>query len=141
MRTMIPYTLLPHLNALLNGTSALLLLMGDYFIRKREWRAHRGFMVSAAITSALFLISYLVYHAHVGTVRFQKLGWIRTVYFSVLITHTILAAVILPLVILTLWRALAGKFGKHRKIARWTLPFWLYVSVTGVVVYLMLYRL
>ena len=138
---MIPYTLLPHLNALLNGTSALLLLIGYYFIRKREWRAHRGFMVSAAITSALFVISYLVYHAQVGTVRFQKLGWIRTDYLSVLITHTNLAAGILPLVILTLWQALSGKFDKHRKIARWTLPCWLYVSVTGVVVYLMLYHL
>jgi uncharacterized membrane protein YozB (DUF420 family) len=98
-------------------------------------------MVSAAITSALFLISYLVYHAHVGPVRFQKLGWLRTVYFSVLITHTILAAVILPLVIITLWRVLTGKFDKHRNIARWTLPIWLYVSLTGVLVYLMLYHL
>ena len=138
---MIPYTVLPHLNALLNGTSALLLLTGYYFIRRREWRAHRGFMVSAALTSALFLTSYLVYHAHVGTVRFQKLGWIRAIYLSVLITHTILAAVILPLVVITLWWALTGKFNKHRNIGRWTLPIWLYVSITGVVVYLMLYRL
>jgi uncharacterized membrane protein YozB (DUF420 family) len=138
---MFPYAHLPHLNAILNASSAILLVIGYFFIRRKMWRLHRGFMVSAAITSVLFLISYLVYHYHVGTVRFQGHGWLRTVYFLILSSHTILAAVILPLVLITLRQAWTGRFGKHRRVARWTLPLWLYVSVTGVVVYLMIYRL
>ncbi len=141
MATMVPYSALPHFNAFLNGTSTLLLLTGYYFIRRKNRRVHRGFMLAAASTSLLFLISYLVYHAHVGSLHFQKQGWIRPVYFSILISHTILAAAVLPLVAITLLYALSSKFEKHRGIARWTLPIWLYVSVTGVLVYLMLYRL
>lgn len=136
---MIPY--LPHLNALLNGASALLLLTGYYFIRGKKWRIHRGFMVAATLTSTLFLISYLTYHYQVGSIHFHKRGWIRPVYFSILISHTILAAAVLPLVIITLRHALAAKLDKHKSIARWTLPLWLYVSVTWVVVYVMLYHL
>ncbi len=135
------YAGLPHLNAFLNGASALLLIVGYCFIRRKRWRIHRGFMVSATITSTLFLISYLFYHYHVGSVHFQKQGLVRPVYFSVLISHTLLAAAILPLVVITLRHALLGKYDRHKRIARWALPIWLYVSVTGVVVYLMLYHL
>jgi putative membrane protein len=138
---MIPYTGLPHLNAFLNAISALLLLAGYFFIRRKNWRLHRAFMLSATITSALFLISYLVYHYRAGTVHFQRQGWLRPVYFVVLGSHTILAALILPLVLFTLRQAWKGRFGRHRKIARWTLPLWLYVSITGVIVYVMLYHL
>ncbi len=139
MGLMIPYAELPHLDALLNGTSALLLFMGYYFIRKKKRRVHRGFMLGATATSLLFLISYLVYHSHVGSVHFLKRGFVRPIYFSVLISHTILAAAILPLVVITLSHALAGKFDRHKRIARWTLPLWIYVSITGVAVYVMLY--
>ncbi len=132
---------LPHLNALLNGTSALLLLAGYGFIRKKRWRIHRGFMLGATLTSALFLTSYLVYHAHVGSVHFQKQGWIRPVYFSILLSHTVLAAAVPLLVLITLRHAFVRRFDRHRRIARWTLPVWLYVSATGVIVYLMLYHL
>ncbi len=138
---MIPYAGLPHLNAILNSTSAILLVTGYYFIRRGEWRVHHRYMVGAAATSAFFLISYLTYHHHVGSVHFHKHGWIRLAYFSILISHTILAAAVLPMVVITLRQALAGRFNRHRGIARWTLPIWIYVSVTGVAVYLMLYHL
>jgi uncharacterized membrane protein YozB (DUF420 family) len=132
---------LPAVNATLNSASALLLAAGYFFIRRGNVAAHRRCMVAALVTSALFLTSYLIYHYNVGSVPFTGRGWIRVVYFSILITHTILAAVIVPLVLVTLMRALRGDFVRHRRIARWTLPLWFYVSVTGVIVYWMLYRL
>ena len=131
---------LPAMNATLNGTSAILLSLGYYFIRKRAVSAHKRCMLGAFVASTLFLISYLVYHYHVGSVRFTGSGGIRTVYFAILISHTVLAALIVPLVLVTLWRAWKVRFEKHKRIARWTLPLWLYVSVTGVVIYLMLYH-
>lgn len=132
---------LPALNATLNATSAILLVTAWILIKRGRWIAHRNVMLAAVCTSVLFLISYLTYHAQVGSVRFTRQGPIRLVYFSILLTHTILAAVIVPMVIVTVWRGLAAKYDRHRRIARWTLPIWLYVSVTGVVVYLMLYRM
>jgi putative membrane protein len=138
---MLSYTSLAPLNAALNTTAAILLLAGFIFIRHRWVRAHRACMLSAVVVSAAFLTSYLIYHYHVGDVRFQGHGWIRPVYFAILISHVLLAAAIVPLVIIVLWRAFAGRFGAHRRIARWTWPIWMYVSVTGVVVFLMLYRL
>lgn len=134
------YTDLPALNALLNATSAVFLSVGWLLIRRRKIEAHRLCMLSAFAVSALFLISYVVYHAKVGSVPYQGQGPIRMVYFAILITHVILAAAILPLALVTLSRALARRFDRHRKIARWTLPIWLYVSVTGVVIYVMLYQ-
>ena len=131
----------PAINATLNGTSGVLLLIGHSFIKRGRMAAHRACMIAAVIASSLFLISYLYYHAHVGSIHFVGRGWSRPVYFSILISHTILAATIVPLVIITLSRALRGKFDKHRAIARWTYPIWLYVSITGVVIYLMLYKL
>jgi uncharacterized membrane protein YozB (DUF420 family) len=131
---------LPAMNATLNGTSAILLSLGYYFIRQRAISAHKRCMLGAFVASTLFLISYLVYHYHVGSVRFTGSGGIRTVYFAILISHTILAAVIVPLVLITLSRAWKARFEKHKRIARWTLFLWLYVSVTGVVIYWMLYQ-
>ncbi len=135
------YALFPVLNATLNGASAMLLITGRWLISRRRIAAHRAVMLSALTTSTLFLISYLYYHAHVGSVHFRGQGWTRPVYFTILISHTILAAAIVPLVIITLSRALRERFDRHRAIARWTFPLWLYVSVTGVVIYVMLYRL
>ncbi len=132
---------LPSVNAVLNSLSAAFLITGYYFIRSKRVGAHRACMLSAFGCSTLFLISYLVYHYHVGSVPFKSQGWIRTVYFAILITHTILAAAVVPLALMTLSRALKGRFAAHRRIARWTFPVWLYVSVTGVVVYVMLYKL
>ncbi len=132
---------LPALNAVLNTTAAVLLVWGWTLIRRGHREKHRRVMLAAFATSVLFLTSYLVYHAHAGSVRFQKTGPIRTVYLTILLTHTVLAATVAPLALITLTRALKGRFKSHRAIARWTLPIWLYVSVTGVVVYLMLYRL
>jgi uncharacterized membrane protein YozB (DUF420 family) len=132
---------LPGLNALLNTTSAVLLAIGYALARSGRREAHRRVMLAALATSALFLASYLVYHAQVGSVRYTGQGPVRTVYFAVLVTHTVLAAAIVPLVMVTLARALRGRFDAHRRLARYTLPIWAYVSVTGVVVYLMLYRL
>ena len=129
------------LNATLNGTSAVLLTCGYVAIRARKIAVHKAFMIAAFLTSTAFLISYLAYHYRVGHVAFQGQGWIRPVYFTLLLTHTVLAAVIVPLIIITLRRAWLEKFDKHRVIARWTLPLWLYVSVTGVIVYLMVYQL
>jgi len=132
---------LPVLNATLNATSAVLLLLGYRAVRRQEIERHRRLMVSAACVSAVFLVSYLVYHAHVGSVRFTATGIPRTVYFTILITHTILAAAIVPLVLRTLYLGWRRRDDRHRRIARWTFPLWLYVSVTGVVIYLMLYRI
>jgi uncharacterized membrane protein YozB (DUF420 family) len=135
----IPY--LPHLNAVLNSTSALLLLAGFRFIRRGKVLAHRNCQVSAVLTSTLFLISYLTYHYYHGATRFAGQGLVRPFYFTILTTHTILAVVIVPMILVTLYRASRRDFIRHRSIARWTLPLWLYVSVTGVIVYLMLYHL
>ncbi len=132
---------LPAVNAFLNGTSAVLLSAGFVFIRRKHIAAHRACMLSAFGVSALFLVSYLVYHAQAGSVPFQGRGWVRPVYFALLLSHIVLAAVIVPLALTTIHRAWTGRFDRHRRIARWTLPIWLYVSVTGVLVYLMLYHL
>jgi len=129
------------LNATLNATSAVLLTTGYAMIRRRRIRAHKTCMVLAVFCSAAFLVSYVIYHARVGTVPFQGRGWIRPVYFTLLGTHTMLAAAIVPLVVITLTRALREKFDRHKRIARWTLPIWLYVSVTGVLIYFLLYHL
>ena len=134
-------SVLPHLNALLNTTSALLLLAGWRFIRARRIQAHRNCQVAALVTSIIFLISYLTYHYSHGATKFTGQGIIRPVYFTILLTHTILAVVIVPFVIVTFYRAFKGDFLRHRRIARVTLPLWLYVSVTGVIVYLMLYQI
>lgn len=138
---MLPYHRLPTLNAVLNATSAVLLIAGYRFIRRREIHAHRVCMIAAFGVSVLFLISYLTYHYQVGTVPFPGTGWVRGVYLTILATHTILAASVPPLAIVTLSHAVAQRFDRHRRIAHWTLPIWLYVSVTGVVVYWMLYHL
>ncbi|GIU75085.1 MAG: hypothetical protein KatS3mg004_2172 [Bryobacteraceae bacterium] len=132
---------LPALNALLNTASAILLVTGYRFIRRGRRDAHRAAMTAALIVSAVFLASYLVYHAQVGSVKFQKTGWIRPVYFTILISHTVLAACVAPMALVTVWRAWKGRFDRHRRLARITLPLWLYVSVTGVAVYVMLYLL
>ena len=131
---------LPALNASLNATAAVLLLVGYSFIRKGQMRRHRATMISAFVVSTLFLISYLIYHANVGSKPFPGHGPIRAVYFTILLTHVVLAAAVVPLVLITLTRGLRGRFDRHVAIARWTFPIWLYVSVTGVIVYLMLYR-
>lgn len=132
---------LPALNASLNAISSVLLVTGWVFIRRGDRRKHKACMIAALVASALFLTSYVIYHAQVGSVPFTGTGWIRTVYFAVLIPHVILAAAIVPPVLITVSRALSAKYDKHRRIARWTLPLWLYVSVTGVIVYLMLYQM
>ncbi len=129
------------LNASLNGISAILLTVGFFFIVNGKIRQHKACMLSAFGVSTAFLISYVIYHIRVGNVRFLGEGWIRPVYFTLLISHIFLAIVILPMAIITLSRALRERFDAHRRIARWTLPLWLYVSVTGVIVYVMLYHL
>ena len=132
---------LPAVNASLNATAAVFLVAGYALIRNGRREAHRRCMLTALTTSALFLISYVIYHANAGSVPFRGTGAIRAVYFAVLIPHIVLAAAILPLVLITTARGLRGDYGRHVRIARWTLPLWLYVSVTGVIVYLMLYHL
>jgi len=132
---------LPTLNAFLNGTAAILLVTGYILIRRKNIETHRKVMWAAFTMSVLFLVSYLVYHYQVGSVRFQKTGAIRTVYLSILLTHTVLAAAVPPLAVITLRRGVTANYQRHRSIARWTLPIWLYVSITGVVVYWMLYRM
>ncbi|HZP31961.1 MAG TPA: DUF420 domain-containing protein [Candidatus Acidoferrales bacterium] len=131
----------PALNALLNSSSAVFLSAGYVQVRRRRISSHRACMFAALFCSAAFLISYVVYHLHAGVIHFQGQGWIRPVYFTLLTTHTILAAIIVPLAVVTVSRALTDKFDRHRRIARWTLPIWLYVSVTGVIVYFLLYRI
>jgi len=135
------YAMFPALDAGLNGTSAVLLVVGRGLIKQGRMEAHRLVMFAALTSSTLFLASYLYYHWHVGSVHFQGQGVWRPVYFSILISHTILAAVIVPMIIITLSRALRERFDRHQAIARWTFPLWLYVSITGVVVYLMLYQI
>lgn len=132
---------LPTLNAILNATSAVFLITGYVFIKRRNIAAHRASMVAAVTCSILFLISYLIYHYHAGATTFKGTGWVRPLYFTILISHTILAVVNVPFVIITLTRAARGQFARHLKVARWTFPLWLYVSVTGVIVYLMLYHI
>jgi putative membrane protein len=133
--------LLPHLNAILNSTSAIFLLAGYQFIRQGRITRHRNCQIAALIASVIFLASYLTYHYFHGATRFAGQGIARPVYFTILISHTILAVVIVPLVLVSFYRAARGDFVKHKRVARWTLPLWLYVSVTGVIVYLMLYRI
>ena len=132
---------LPALNATLNGIAAIFLMAGYLLIRNGAWRAHKACMLGALTTSALFLVSYVIYHYHAGSRPFPGEGAVRIVYFAILITHVVLAAVILPLALITAARGLAGRYDRHVRIARWTLPLWLYVSVTGVVIYLMLYQM
>src|SRR5690349_6094566 len=132
---------LPHLNACLNGISAILLFSGYSFIRARNVMAHRACQIAALVVSLLFLTSYLTYHYYHGTTRFLGTGLVRPVYFTILTSHTILALVIVPLVALTFYRAFRADFVRHRRIARITLPLWFYVSITGVIVYLMLYQI
>ena len=134
-------SVLPTLNAILNGSCALLLAIGFFSIRKDRVFAHKFFMVAAFVVSNVFLGSYLYYHAHHGATHFQGHGTARLIYFGILISHTILAVVIVPLVLRTLYLALRNRFDAHKSLAHWTLPLWLYVSVTGVVVYWMLYRM
>ena len=138
---MLEVTDLPEVNATLNAIAALLLTIGYIYIRRGQTQEHRLCMLAAFATSALFLASYLVYHFNVGSVAFTGQGTVRTVYFTILISHIILAIAILPMAIVTLLRALRGQFESHRRLAKWTLPLWLYVSVTGVVVYWMLYQM
>jgi uncharacterized membrane protein YozB (DUF420 family) len=130
---------IPPLNAVLNGSAAVLLLLGFYFITHRKILAHKICMVSAFLCSAAFLSLYLYFHYHAGVIRFSGQGWIRPVYFTILISHTILATVSLPLILITLTLALRDNFAKHHRIARWTFPIWLYVSLTGVIVYWLLF--
>jgi putative membrane protein len=132
---------LPAVNATLNGLTTILLLAGWFFIRRGQRSAHIRCMVSALVTSAVFLACYLFYHFHAGSVKFTHPGIVRTLYLSILLTHTVLAVVNLPLIIATVIPAVRQRFDKHRRLARWTLPIWLYVSVTGVIVYVMLYQL
>ena len=131
---------LPAVNATLNAISGVLLMIGYALIRARRIDLHRRFMIAAFTASSLFLVCYIVYHAQVGSVRFTRHGFVRPLYFTILITHVTLAAAVLPLAIVTLSRGLAAKYQVHRKIARWTFPIWLYVSVTGVLVYVLLYQ-
>ncbi len=137
----LPALVHPTFNATLNAASAVLLLVAHGAIRRMEIERHRRWMIAAATTSALFLVSYVVYHARVGSVHFTGTGPVRGVYFAVLGSHTILAVLVLPLVLRTLWLGLHRRDDPHRRIARWTYPIWLYVSVTGVIVYVMLYHL
>jgi uncharacterized membrane protein YozB (DUF420 family) len=136
---LLPLSALPAVNATLNGTSGIFLVAGYSFIRRGKMFPHKVCMLSAFCCSALFLACYVYFHLHAGIIRFGGQGWIRPVYFTLLTTHTILAVVIVPLVLITLSRALREKFDRHRAIARWTFPLWLYVSVTGVIIYWLLY--
>jgi uncharacterized membrane protein YozB (DUF420 family) len=137
---MIPLSSFPGLNASLNATTAVLLLLGWAFIRSGRREAHRWVMTTAFLVSSAFLACYLWYHAHAGVTHFQKTGLIRGVYFTILLTHTFLAVVVLPIILRALFLAAKGRFEEHRRWARWAFPLWLYVSVTGVAVYWILYR-
>ena len=140
---MTDYSIFPKINATLNGCSAVLLVTGRTLIARGKVAAHRAVMIAAFITSSIFLACYLYYHwpGHGGIVYFRGTGWIRPLYFTILTSHTILAIIVVPLVLITLTRGLREQFGRHRAIARWTFPIWLYVSVTGVIVYLMLFQI
>jgi uncharacterized membrane protein YozB (DUF420 family) len=135
------YNVFPALNATLNGASAVLLTTGRVLIGRRQIALHRACMIAAFVTSSIFLVCYLYYHAHVGSVHFPGQGWPRTLYFTILISHTVLAAAVVPLAVLSLNYGLRSRFDRHRRISRWTFPVWLYVSITGVVVYIMLYQI
>jgi uncharacterized membrane protein YozB (DUF420 family) len=136
----IDLSIFPALNASLNGASGVLLVVGHRFIQKKRLAAHRACMLAAFVCSTIFLACYLYYHFHAGVIRFHGQGWIRPVYFTLLLSHTILAIVVVPMVLVTLARALRSDFVRHRAIARWTYPIWLYVSVTGVIVYFFVYH-
>jgi uncharacterized membrane protein YozB (DUF420 family) len=138
---MLDYAVLPTVNAALNATSGIFLVIGYVLIRRRQIDAHRNAMLGAFAASTLFLISYLIYHANVGSRPFTGQGPIRVVYFAILISHVVLAAAILPMAISTLSRGLRGRYAAHKRIAKWTFPTWMYVSITGVIVYLMLYQM
>lgn len=131
---------LPAINATLNAISTVLLVTGYVLIRGRHVAMHKRCMIAACVTSTLFLACYVTYHLQVGSVPFTRQGFVRPLYFTILLTHVILAASVPPLAIITLWRGLKSRFDRHRAIARWTLPIWLYVSVTGVLVYVLLYQ-
>jgi putative membrane protein len=131
---------LPAVNATLNGISGILLVIAYALIRARRTQQHRRVMIAAFAASSLFLVCYVVYHAQVGSVRFTRQGLVRPIYFTILVTHVVLAAVVLPMAIITLSRGLKGRYAQHRRIARWTFPIWLYVSITGVLVYVLLYQ-
>jgi uncharacterized membrane protein YozB (DUF420 family) len=138
---MADYSIFPALNAALNGTSAVLIATGRILIGRKHVRMHRACMIAAVVTSSIFLACYLYYHAHVGSVHFPGEGWVHMVYFTILISHTVLAAAVVPLVLLSLSYGLRARFDRHRRISRWTFPVWLYVSITGVIVYIMLYQI
>ncbi|HEU4414014.1 MAG TPA: DUF420 domain-containing protein [Candidatus Angelobacter sp.] len=138
---MTDYGIFPVLNATLNGASAILIGTGRALIAHKKVQMHRACMIAAVATSSVFLVSYLFYHAHVGSVHFPGQGWVRQLYFTILISHTILAAAVVPLVLLSLNYGLRARFDRHRRISRWTFPVWLYVSITGVIVYIMLYQI
>jgi uncharacterized membrane protein YozB (DUF420 family) len=138
---MFDYSTLPAVNATLNATSGIFLFTGYLLIKKRQINAHRNAMLAAFASSMLFLTSYLVYHYHTGSRPFPGTGTIRLVYFVILISHVLLAIAILPLAISTLTKGLRGQYSRHKRVAKWTFPLWMYVSVTGVVVYVMLYRM
>ncbi len=138
---MLDLSIFPALNATLNGASAVLITTGRVLIKRKKIALHRACMIAAVATSTLFLASYVYYHAHVGSVRFPGQGWIRPAYFALLISHTVLAAAVVPLVLLALIAGLRGRFERHRRVARWAFPIWLYVSVTGVMVYIILYQI
>jgi len=132
---------LPAINACLNSLSTVFLFAGYLFIKRKNKIAHRNCMVAALVTSTLFLVSYLIYHFNAGRTVFLKPEWFRPIYLAILLTHTVLAVVIVPLVLITFWRAVKSDFERHRRIARWTWPIWMYVSVTGVLIYLLLYQI
>jgi putative membrane protein len=133
-------TILPHVNAVLNALSTILLLIGFFFIRSGNREIHRKFMIAAIIVSAIFLASYLAYHFMAPIFRFPGTGWTIPAYYTLLVSHVILAVIVTPMVLMTAWRALNGRFESHRAMARWTLPIWLYVTVTGVLIYVILYH-
>jgi putative membrane protein len=134
------YSVLPAVNASLNALAGSFLLSGFYLIKSKRIPAHRACMITAAVCSLLFFASYITYHLHAGTTRFTHMGWPRILYFTILLTHTPLAVLVLPLAVITLIRALKGDFARHKRLARWTWPIWIYVSVTGVLIYFMLYQ-
>ncbi len=137
----VDYNIFPGINAALNGASALLITTARVLIQQKKIRLHRMLMIAAVVTSSLFLISYIYYHLHVRSVHFPGQGWVRPLYFTILFSHTLLAAMVVPLVLTSLSLGLRERFDRHRRISRWTFPVWLYVSVTGVVVYVMLYKI
>ena len=137
----VDYSIFPVIDATLNGVTAVLLAIGHSLIKRGSMAKHRAVMITAFLTSTVFLACYLYYHAHVGSVHFRGQGWPRMLYFTILISHTVLAAVVVPMILITLTFGLRSQFDRHRIIARWTYPIWMYVSVTGVIVYLMLYKI